>query len=93
MLSAAFDEYATSGKPPIRALVSDYTDDEQVYDLDDEYIFCDKLIVAPIIAGEKKRKVYLPQGKWVNYFTKEEQKCGWFEVETENIPVYEKLEA
>ena len=91
MLSAAFNEYATSGKPPIRALVSDYTDDEQVYNIDDEYIFCDRIIVAPIIVGEKRRKVYLPKGKWIDYFTREEQKCGWFEVETENIPVYEKL--
>ena len=91
MLIAAFEKYRTEGKPPIRALVSDYTSDTETYNIDDEYIFCDKLIVAPIAAGENKRKVYLPKGKWVDYFTREKAERGWFETESENIPVYEKI--
>jgi len=91
MLMKAFDEYHKTGKAPIRALVSDYTSDPETYAIDDQYIFCDNLVVAPIIVGDTKRRVYLPEGNWVNYFTREPQQSGWFEVETENIPVYEKV--
>ena len=90
LLMKAFDQYARTGIAPIRALVSDYTHDRETFYIDDEYIFCDELIVAPIKVGEKGRKVYLPKGEWVNYFTGKAQACGWFEVETESIPVYRK---
>ena len=88
MLKRAFEEYKNTGKPPIRALVSDYTRDEQTYGIDDEYIFCNELLVAPIKAGEKGRKVYLPEGEWADYFTGKPVKSGWLEVETDGIPVY-----
>ena len=86
-LRKAFDEYKKTGKPPIRALVSDFTDDPKTFGIDDQYIFCDDLIVAPIKAGEKGRTVYLPAGEWLNYFTGEPQDAGRFEIETEDIPV------
>lgn len=92
MLKTAFSQYKETGKPPIRALVMDYTDDEETYSIDDEYIFCDRLIVAPLTAESDRRKVYLPKGNWVNYWTKELVNAGWFEVETDQIPVFEKNE-
>lgn len=92
LLRKAFDEYKETGKPPIRALVADYTDDPETYYIDDQYIFCDKLIVAPLTEESDSRKVYLPEGKWIDYWTKQPVNCGWFEVETDNIPVYEKAE-
>ncbi len=90
MLKKAFDEYKSTGKPPVRALVADYTDDEQTYNIDDEYIFCDKLVVAPLTVKSDERRVYLPEGKWVDYWTKQPVNSGWFNVCTENIPVFEK---
>ena len=92
MLRAAFEKYMRTGIPPVRALVSDYTTDKETYEIDDEYIFCDKLIVAPIIAGEAGRRVYLPEGRWRNYLTGEPAKAGWSEVVTDSIPVYEKID-
>lgn len=91
-LKMAFKEYKETGKPPVRALVADYTSDSETYKIDDEYIFCDDLVVAPIMVGENERRVYLPDGKWVNYFTRESVTPGWFDVKTDKIPVYEKLE-
>jgi alpha-D-xyloside xylohydrolase len=91
MLKKAFDAYHTTGKPPVRALVADYTQDENTYKIDDEYVFCDNLIVAPLTAESDTRKVNLPVGKWIDYWTKEPVESGWFEVTTENIPVYEKV--
>lgn len=91
MLKDAFDNYHRCGIPPVRALVADYTDDEQTYEIDDEYIFCGNLIVAPLTAKSDTRKVYLPKGSWCDWYTKEPVASGWFEVTTEKIPVYEKV--
>ncbi len=96
MLKKAFDEYHATGKPPIRALVMDYTDDEATYTVDDEYLFCDDLLVAPIAAGTgDERDVYLPRAsRWADFFTGEEvtpSENGILHVNTKNIPVYRKL--
>lgn len=90
-LIEAFRQYHDTGKPPVRALVMDWTDDPEVWSMDDEYMFCDDLLVAPIAAGSgNSRKVYLPEGSWVDFFTGEAVASGWHEVTTEGIPVYRK---
>ena len=89
-LKKAFERYKATGVPPIRALVSDYSKDEETYKIDDEYLFGDDLLVAPIIYGETSRKVYLPQGEWMDYWTGEPVENGWIEVNTSNIPVFVK---
>lgn len=91
VLKKAFDEYHKTGKPPVRALVADYTDDKETYNIDDEYIFCDNMIVSPLFAGSDTRMVYLPKGSWRDFWTKEPVQYGWFEVTTQNIPVFEKI--
>lgn len=90
-LIEAFKQYQDMGIPPVRALVMDYTEDKNTYAIDDEYMFCDDLLVAPMTEAQDRRRVYLPEGEWVDYWTGESVKCGWFEVETDNIPVYKKL--
>ncbi len=92
MLKKAFEAYKESGKPPIRALVMDYTQDAQTYGVDDEYLFCDSLLVAPMTAEERSRRVYVPEGDWRDYWTKEPVENGWIEVETSKIPVFEKCD-
>ncbi len=90
MLAEAFKKYHEQGVAPVRALVSDYSTDAETYAIDDEYLFCEKLLVAPIAAGEDERDVYLPQGGWRDYFTKEPVASGWHHVKTDFIPVYER---
>lgn len=90
MLKEAFEKYKKTGIPPVRALVMDYTDDKETYKIDDQYIFCDSLIVAPLTEKSDERKVYLPEGRYRDFWTKEPVSSGWFTVNTENIPVYEK---
>lgn len=54
-----------TGEPLIRPLVYAYPQDENVYDLADEYLFGEELLVAPVHEEEQShRKVYLPEGKW-----------------------------
>ena len=91
MLKKSFQNYKETGIPPVRALVMDYTTDRETYGIDDEYIFCDDLIVAPMTAEQERRMVYLPDGEWVDYWSRNAVKPGWFEVKTENIPVFEKV--
>ncbi len=92
MLKTAFERYHKAGIPPVRALVMDYTNDPETYRIDDQWLFCEDLLVAPIAAGcGNERDVYLPQGKWVNYFTGEPVAAGWHHVNTIGIPVYRKI--
>lgn len=92
MLMRAFEEYHTTGKPPIRALVADYTADPETYAIDDQYVFCDDLIVAHLTAESDTRRVYLSAGSWRDYWTKQKVNSGWLVITTENIPVFEKCE-
>lgn len=41
-------------------------------DIKDQYMMGDYLLVAPMFAGEKSREVYLPQGKWFDFYTGKE---------------------
>ena len=90
-LKKAFEEYKRTGVAPIRALVSDYTDDKETYKIDDEYLIGKDLLVAPIAVGENSRTVYLPEGEWRDYFTGEIHQKGFFDLATNGIPVFEKV--
>ena len=92
MLKDAFEVYRKTGKPPVRALCMDYTADPATWDVDDEYLFCADLLVAPIAAGGgDERDVYLPvSDEWEDYFTGEPVGNGKIRVKTAGIPVYRR---
>ena len=93
-LYSAFVEYSHTGKPPIRALVLDYPEDMEARMVDDEYLFGDSMLVCPLTYEDgTSRKVYLPQGRWYNFFTGEEAEGGqMFEIHAayDEIPVFVK---
>ncbi len=61
-----------TGVPPVRHLILKYQGDPAVYGIDDEYLFGDALLVAPILTGDTfEREVYLPEGTWKNLLTGE----------------------
>jgi alpha-D-xyloside xylohydrolase len=68
-LYSAFNEYHTTGKPPIRALVLDWPEDKNVRQIDDEFMFGDSVLVAPMFEGQSLRQVYLPAGDWFDFWT------------------------
>jgi alpha-D-xyloside xylohydrolase len=90
-LKKAFSLYQEKGIAPVRALVSDYSKDEETYKIDDEYLLGDDLLIAPMVCGQKSRKVYLPQGKWIDYWTKKPVDNGWLDVCADKIPVFIKV--
>jgi len=89
-LYSAFYQYHTKGIPPIRALVSDYTQDKNTYSIDDQYMFGESLMVAPMTQHKNKRTVYLPEGVWYDFWTSQKYMQGVIEVETDNIPLFVK---
>ncbi|WP_421939003.1 glycoside hydrolase family 31 protein [Pedobacter sp.] len=61
-----------NGIPMMRALVLNHQDDENVYEIGDQYMFGDNIMVAPVTTkGAITRSVYLPKGTWFNYYTAE----------------------
>jgi alpha-D-xyloside xylohydrolase len=70
--SLGYHTYKT-GAPFMRALFMDFSNDLQVAELGDEYMFGPAFLVAPVTdQGATKRSVYLPAGAdWYNYWTNE----------------------
>lgn len=92
-LRAAFAKYAADGTPPFRALVLDSPNDATVASVDDEWMVGDRMLVAPMFAGETHRKVTLPAGSgWHDFWTGELVQGTTIDLSatTEKIPVYVK---
>lgn len=69
-LRAAFTRYAEQGTPPFRSPVLDFPQDSALATIDDQYMVGDRLLVAPLFAGEKGRTVTLPAGTgWHDFWT------------------------
>ena len=66
-LYSAFAEYHFSGKPPFRALVLDYPNDENVWRIDNEYMMGESILCAPFIDSAFSREVYFPKGDWYDF--------------------------
>jgi len=61
-----------TGLPTMRALVLNYPDDPNVWDLGTQYLWGDDLLVAPVTRrGATHWPVYLPAGIWHDYWTHE----------------------
>lgn len=77
LIYSVFRESAESGLPVIRPLVLEYPDDPSVANLSDQFLLGDSLLVAPIYrAGDDHRAVYLPSGRWQDYWTGETLEGG-----------------
>jgi alpha-D-xyloside xylohydrolase len=54
-----------TGLPIMRAMFLEFPEDAKCWELDDQYMFGSKYLVAPVLeAGVTQREVYLPEGKW-----------------------------
>jgi alpha-D-xyloside xylohydrolase len=66
---SAFMEYHRTGLPPFRALVADDPEDRNLWNLDSEFMMGDRVLVAPVVAGQQARDVVLPKGGWRDFWT------------------------
>lgn len=55
--------------PLMRAMVLEYPGDPRTYDMEDQYLFGDAFLVAPVYSPDGRRAVYLPHGKWHDYWS------------------------
>ena len=60
-----------TGYPVLRALWLQHPDDKTCLHIDDQYYFGENLLVVPVLNAEGIRDMYLPEGKWVHFFTGE----------------------
>ena len=69
-LYAAAHTAHLTGMPIVRHLFLAYPQDPRVYGLDDEYLLGPDLLVAPVIVhGATSKRVYLPDGTWIDYWS------------------------
>ena len=89
-----FWESKDNGLPIIRPLVMHYEHDDKVKEINDQFLFGKNIMVAPVVVqGQRARAIYLPEGTWVDYWTKEVLQGGRFilrEVPLEVCPIYVK---
>jgi alpha-glucosidase len=59
-----------TGAPIWRPLLYEFQNDERTYDVEDQFMFGDRIMVAPIVdQGKERRRIYLPEGsRWVDYW-------------------------
>ncbi|HVW12221.1 MAG TPA: glycoside hydrolase family 31 protein [Mucilaginibacter sp.] len=71
-LYSAFWEHHRYGFPIIRPVVMHEQGETTNHYRQDEFTFGDKILICPVmVPGQKSRKVYLPRGKWYNFWTHE----------------------
>src|SRR5690349_7058173 len=91
-LYTTLEEAHRSGVPLFRPLVLNYQDDPSTYNLDDEFMIGDDLLVAPILKLDvTKRLVYLPAGTWYDYWSNRKYTGGTMisvEAPLETVPMF-----
>lgn len=73
------DIASKEGKPLMRPMFFEFYEDEICYELDDQYMFGEDILFAPITEqGKCERPVYLPEGRWQDVNNKEVYDGGSF---------------
>ena len=84
-----------SGAPIIRPLLYNYQNDKKTYEINDEFLFGDNILVSPVVEqGARQKLVYLPEGdSWIDYWTGTEFEGGQYiikEAPLDICPIYIK---
>jgi alpha-glucosidase len=53
-----------TGMPPMRPLFLEFPEDRATFSLNDEWMLGNRVLAAPVLTLDGKRKVYLPAGNW-----------------------------
>lgn len=83
-----------TGLPIMRPLILHYEKDENVKNLNGQFMMGESMIVAPVVEqGATRKMVYLPEGEWYDYWTKEKVNGGGYlirEAALDVCPIYVK---
>jgi alpha-D-xyloside xylohydrolase len=80
-------ECTEKGLPMMRALFIEFPDDPGAWLVEDEYMFGSRILVAPLLESGDSRRVYLPQGKWIDYQTGKVYEGGHRTITAGPIPI------
>ena len=76
-LYTTLEEAHRTGVPLFRPLLLNYQNDSNTYNLDDEFMIGDDLLLAPVMKPDVTRRlVYLPAGVWYDYWTNKRYNGG-----------------
>ncbi len=95
-IKSLYEEASSNGSPLIRTMFYEFPEDEKCWELEDQYMFGSKYLVAPIFAlNEFTRTLYLPTGKWKLTSTGEVFEGGrdlTVDAPIDYMPVFEKVD-
>lgn len=60
-----------TGYPVLRAMVLHHESDRLCWCIDDQFYCGESLLVAPVLNSDGVRDIYLPEGRWVDFWTGE----------------------
>jgi alpha-glucosidase len=93
-LYSCFYNASKYGSPIMRPLVYEYQHDSNTLTVDDEFLIGPNILVAPVLKeGGIGRLVYLPEGSWYDYETKDVlagNKSMYYDAPLDKLPVFIK---
>ena len=93
-LYTMFWKYSKNGEPMVKPLVYFDQEDPQTHFRTDEFIFGEHILVCPVQEPNAQgRRMYVPRGKWYNYWNDEVVEGGkekWVEADIDIIPLFVK---
>ena len=93
-LYTLFAEASLKGTPVMRPLFFEYPHDTNTYQISDQFMLGENVIVAPVMQpGAKHRAVYLPDGSWIDYWTDKVWEGGTYhliQAELDILPIFIK---
>ncbi|MBO1300528.1 TIM-barrel domain-containing protein, partial [Enterococcus sp. DIV1271a] len=60
-------ETAQTGIPMMRPVMLEFPEDYTTHTIDKQYMFGERLLIAPIFNAQGQVSFYLPEGRWTNY--------------------------
>ena len=95
-IKGLFEEASENGSPLLRAMFYEFPEDPKCWELQDQYMFGDRYLVAPVFhLNQWQREVYLPAGTWRDTRDGKNYEGGQLimvEAPLETIPVFEKVD-
>lgn len=84
-----------TGLPITRGLFMEYPNDTEAAKIDNQFIFGEELMVAPVLKkGERVKRVYLPDGEWIDFNDKKTEYLGGqtvaYKAPLNTIPIFVK---
>ncbi|MFT4831083.1 MAG: alpha-glucosidase [Psychroserpens sp.] len=87
-------KYCKEGTPMIQSLVYFDQEDHQTHFRTDEFIFGEQILVCPVQEPNAQgRRMYIPRGKWYNFWTDEMVMGGkekWVVADIDKVPLFIK---